>query len=34
MYADPFGHYGKGAELSWDSIAKQLSFGYEDETII
>jgi hypothetical protein len=34
MYAEPFSHYGKGAELNWNGIAKQSSFGYEDETII
>jgi hypothetical protein len=34
MYAEPFSHYGKGADLNWNGIAKQTSFGYEDETII
>jgi hypothetical protein len=34
MYAEPFSHYGKGAELNWNGIAKQLDFGHEDETII
>ena len=34
MYAEPFSHYGKGAELQWNGITKQKSFGYEDETII
>jgi hypothetical protein len=41
MYAEPFSHFGNGAELHWDGIPKRLdgisrqsSFGYEDETII
>ena len=34
MYAEPFSSYGKGAELQWNGITKQKSFGHEDETII
>jgi hypothetical protein len=34
MYAEPFSRYGNGAGLDWDGVAKQSSFGYEDETII
>jgi hypothetical protein len=34
MCAEPFGHYGKGAELNWNGIAKQLDFGHEDETVV
>jgi uncharacterized protein with gpF-like domain len=34
IYAEPFSHYGKGAGLDWNGMAKQLDFGSEDETII
>jgi hypothetical protein len=34
MYAEPFSAYGRGDELNWNGIAKQSSFGHEDETII
>jgi hypothetical protein len=34
MYAEPFSRFGNGAGLDWSGIAKQASFGYEDETII
>jgi hypothetical protein len=34
MYSEPFSSYGHGAGLDWNGIAKQLDFGYEDETII
>jgi hypothetical protein len=41
MYAEPFSHYGDGDGMRWDDnilrrdgISKQLSFDYEDETII
>jgi hypothetical protein len=34
MYAEPFSQYGDGAGLNWNGLAKQKSFGYEDETVI
>ena len=33
IYAEPFSHYGDGQKLKWDGIAKQHSFGHEDEII-
>jgi hypothetical protein len=34
MYAEPFSRFGNGDELHWNGIAKQTSFGHEDERII
>ena len=34
MYAEPFSHYGAGHKRTWDGKKPQVSFGYEDETII
>ena len=34
LYAEPFSHYGAGHKRQWDGKKDQVSFGYEDETII
>ena len=34
MYAEPFSHFGAGQKRKWDGKKPQVSFGYEDETII
>lgn len=34
MYSEPFSHYGAGYKRKWDGQKQQVSFGYEDETII
>lgn len=34
MYSEPFSHYGAGHKRKWDGKKQQVSFGYEDETII
>ena len=34
MYSEPFSHYGAGHKRKWDGKKQQVSYGYEDETII